>query len=634
MLRFKDKLPYFLCYLTAFVAGIKQLREPDIWWQLLSGRWMLENRQVTHRDIFSYTMEGRPWINVKWLYEILIATLEKITGPLGVSLLQGIVNVIIVFLLFKCLAVLGKHLQQGVSRFFSVLAAVLFLAVVEYRMAGRPEMISHLMCVLFLFVLLRSPKPEWKNIVWLVPLQCLWANIHEGYPVGLVLIGSFVAGNLLVWILNKDKTYFQYALRILVVFVLAVLALLVNPNGIQLWKQPFEIYRQVWANKYTTELYSFYVPEYWTLQAKIHVALLASVILFWVFRMVRDVKNKRTSLFYTPTFVSYFLLIILFGYLSLTANRNIPFAQIVLFPSIPIMLTYLVASVKPGKFKWYGILQKQSSWLAAIIVIGFYISIINNSYYKLTKSVNKYGLHISYFHTPFGSANYIKQYQLKGPAFSDYFISSYMLWALYPDFKSYIDLRDLDVFPVPFFEQYFELYKDKKKFADLDHKYNFNYVVISTSQLIGLQRDLYWLPGYNMIYVDPVAAIFLKQTKENMYMNDNAQVQKPFTWPTAPEEPNWASFITKLLNPNYANPGEDEKYEPVYEALFNNQMMNYPGAVKALRTKLSNFEDEAMPYITLGNIYAEYAKVIEDSTLKHKLIDSANMYMQRAKDMK
>lgn len=91
------KLPIIFCYVLAFVFGMKQIREPDIWWQLLSGRWMLEHGQVTHTDVFSYTMAGTRWVNVKWLYEVLIAGLEKLFGPEGVMLLQAIANICILF---------------------------------------------------------------------------------------------------------------------------------------------------------------------------------------------------------------------------------------------------------------------------------------------------------------------------------------------------------------------------------------------------------------------------------------------------------------------------------------------------------------------------------------------------------
>ena len=59
-------LPYIICYLCALALAMKQLREPDMWWQLLSGKWMLENGAITRTDVFSYTMAGQKWINVKW----------------------------------------------------------------------------------------------------------------------------------------------------------------------------------------------------------------------------------------------------------------------------------------------------------------------------------------------------------------------------------------------------------------------------------------------------------------------------------------------------------------------------------------------------------------------------------------
>src|SRR5579871_1263141 len=128
-------IPYILCYLIAFVLAMKQLREPDIWWQLLSGRWMLQHGQITRTDVFSYTMAGHTWINVKWLYEIEIAFLEKLFGAEGVLLMQGIVNIAIVFFLLKAQKNLSKQLNKPVSVFFAALSILIFLAIVEYRMA-------------------------------------------------------------------------------------------------------------------------------------------------------------------------------------------------------------------------------------------------------------------------------------------------------------------------------------------------------------------------------------------------------------------------------------------------------------------------------------------------------------------
>src|SRR5690606_12087220 len=124
-------------------------------------------------------------------------------------LLQSLVNVAIIYLLFKTIKLFSEQIKQPVTDFAAALAGLIFLAVVEYRMAGRPEMVSHLMCTLYLFMLWSNPKMEWKKIWWFIPLQCIWANMHEGYPVGMVMIGAIVAGSFLAYLLNKDKSYLQ-----------------------------------------------------------------------------------------------------------------------------------------------------------------------------------------------------------------------------------------------------------------------------------------------------------------------------------------------------------------------------------------------------------------------------------------
>lgn len=626
MKRYLHRLPFLLCGIVAFVLGMKQLREPDIWWQLLAGRWMLGHGQVTHTDVFSYTMAGHNWVNVKWLYEIIIATLEKGLGPEGVLLLQSIVSVLIIFLAVRTMKKLCIVLQRPLPYFFTVLSLLVFLMVVEYRMAGRPEMISHLLCALYLYILLSKPAHEWKQILWLVPLQCLWANMHEGYPVGLVMCAAFAAGTFLAYLLDKNKATLQQAIRLGVVFVAMVGAVLINPNGVQLLKQPFEIYRQVWANKYTTELYAWYEPDYWTVQAKLYAAMLLVVGLYWGGKLFKERKNIRESVFAQPVVAAYMLLMILFAYLSLTANRNIPFAAIVLLPSLPLVLYDAAHRRVPATAKWYALLQRNTTLIGTLLAFAFFVSIVNNSYYKATGSVNRYGIHISLLHNPIGAAAYLKEHNIVGPAFSDYFASSYLLWSNYPQFKSYIDLRDLDVFSTAFFSDYFDIYNKPALFNDLDKQYNFNYVVVSTSQLVQLQMNLYWRPGYNMVYVDPVATIFLKSNEQNKPINNNPAFQKPFSWPQSPEDPSWASVLTHLFNPAVSYSEEDETRAPIYAALFYNQMRDYPQAINILLPQMGTLQDDPLARKTISDIYMNYANVTKDMLLKQKRIDSANSF--------
>lgn len=621
-----SKIAFILVALCAFALGMKQLREPDVWWQLLAGRWMLEHGAVTHTDVFSYTMQGAKWINVKWLYEVIIAFLEKGLGPEAVLLLQSVINVAIVWLLYKTIRLVSSSTSNVLAVVVSLIA---FLAISEYRMAGRPEMVSHLLCTAYLYLLWKNPRFEWKYLLLLIPLQCLWANMHEGYPVGLVILATATAGSFISYLFNKEKQVLQQTGRIATVFVLSLFAVLCNPNGIVLWQQPFEIYRQVWANKYTTELYSYADIQYWTIQAKLHIAILALVTFYWIIQLLTAIKQKQLRQFLSPVLVSYLLMMPLFAYLSLTANRNIPFAQIVLISSLPIALSWLLAVSRLSAIKLYNTIAEKAAVIAIAVTAMFYIAIVSNKWYSFTKSPNKYGIHVAMLNNPTGAADFIKQNNIKGTAFSDYFISSYLLWSNYPDFKSYIDLRDLDVFPAKFFDDYFSIYQQPSKFTEIDKKYNFDYVVLSTSQLGSIQFNLYWGKDYNLIYVDPVAAIFLKYNDRNKPLNENKQIQKLFNWPAPIEDAAWASGLSKLLNPVVEYSDEDGELQGVYASRFYNLMKNYRLSLQLLH---SAPQDNGKTLVALGQTYLQWAGAVSSSQERSMKADSAQMYLEQAKE--
>lgn len=626
-----QQLPYLFCYLIAVVFGLKQLREPDVWWQLLTGRWMLENGAITRTDSFSYTMEGAKWVNVKWLYEIIIATLEKGFGPHIVILLQVGINVAIAYFLIRLTKQFFKRFDVRQSKFFTVLSIFLFFSIVENRMTGRPEMVSHFMTTLYLFILFKNPTFTWKKILWLVPLQCLWANMHEGYPIGIVIIGSYTFGSFLAYLISKEKDYLQQAIRLGGVGVAAVVAILINPNGIQLWNQPFEIFRQLSVNKYTIELFSFTEAQYWTLQAKANAAVIIVSIIFWIVYIISKRKGKTNIV--NPTTVAYLLLLALFGYLSLSANRNIPFTEIVFIPSIAIAIPYLADRFRLNNLSIYRKLSKQ--WVPITTIIGglLYISVVSNKFYEYNNSPNKYGAHVSMLNNPIGAANFIKKHQIKGPAFSDYFISSYLLWDNYPDFKSYIDLRDLDIFPSSFFDEYFELNYNPSKFYQLDSTYKFNYVVLSTSQLPLLQQKLYWGHGFNVVYVDPVSIILLRENEENDAFNHNLGVQQLFTWPEQYEDPVWAVLISKLLNPTLDyDKVEGRVHAPRYGALFYNSVNNFKVAKRILLPALytTDLREDAIAFSTMGNTYVEFGNVAGNESERRNRLDSARMFLETA----
>src|SRR5262245_59756863 len=86
-----------LSYLLAFALSIKSFREPDLWWQIRTGEWILEHNAVPKTDVFSYSMQGTPWINIKWGFEAAAAFVARLLGPESVFILQAMVSCLLVF---------------------------------------------------------------------------------------------------------------------------------------------------------------------------------------------------------------------------------------------------------------------------------------------------------------------------------------------------------------------------------------------------------------------------------------------------------------------------------------------------------------------------------------------------------
>jgi hypothetical protein len=88
---------------------------------------------------------------------------------------------------------------------------------------------------------------RWKNgelrRLWALPLLfLLWSNLHGGYSLGFLLLGAFLGGQVLNHVLGmKEETIPWRTLgRILLWMVVAFLAVAINPNGLDMWRIPFQ----------------------------------------------------------------------------------------------------------------------------------------------------------------------------------------------------------------------------------------------------------------------------------------------------------------------------------------------------------------------------------------------------------
>lgn len=545
-------LSFFALFMVGLVLCVKEIREPDLWWQLRAGEWMLENQEVTKVDMFSYTHEGVEWINVKWLYEVIYASFSNVFGPETIVLFQMLsVSIILIFLL-KWLQLLFVKKNYLVSA--SILAALLFLFIHAARINFRPEMTSYVLSLVYVYLFTLYRQEKSKTIGLLIPLQIFWNNMHEAYGVGLVMLSIFLIGSIVEWLINKKEIKnLAFPKWVLLVVFLAFVAIIFNPLGIQLLLHTTDIFGQLGTNKYTVELHGITDPFYWTPATIINNCIFIGGTLFMFFQF-KDSSAEKLKKMIDQYGVVYLLLYFAFYYLSLKAARNSYFFAMIAFPIYTAIIQSIFMKLNKKEAIFYVV--------NLIIALGFYISIVTNLFYKTIDEKEHFGIQISSENNPIGVANFIKENHIEGKGFTDYFSSSYLLWALQPNFKTYIDLRDLDIFTQQFMDNVMkahynpgvELTDGSTLFEYMETFDDFNYVImLNGDPFDNFNHYMHQNKNYQLVYVDGLNSMYLKVKEANQPLLAKYHAENEvFNAYAKNKTAQWTNVINHLFWPFYS----------------------------------------------------------------------------------
>lgn len=588
----REKALKALLLLCSAAFCLKALREPDFWWMLRTGEWIVEHGAVMTSDVFSYTREGTSWINVKWLYEVLIYGMSTVGGPESIPMLAALFYSFLLVLLWRTSDLTSK---QGLVGLF--IATLIFLIGAEFRMTGRPEMSSHLLTAAFLFLLHSHSKRPGKLIFLLIPLQVLWTNLHEGFGTGMVIVIAWLLMTLTQAAAGRKTDWKKPALITLGV----ILTPAISPNGIEMILHPLNIFSQLGDNQFTTELHSAATAYFWQQKEAYLLLVLLLVLGYKAFLALKAgfrnfiVDDSTQALGFAALFLA----------LGLTAHRNIPFALIAAFPLLSSTISGFLEKLKINEKRWAA-----PSMMALSVLL--YLAIVSNQYYKLVDSKNRFGLYVLSDKHPIASATALEERAVKQPIFADYLTSSYLLWNLRPDFKTFIDLRDLDVFDTEFFKQYAVITKIPAAFEQSDSVYHYGAVTLYQPALDELHSYLYKHPDWTVVSANPVAVTYQRGKH-----NEASFTGFPAVKPTA-----LANAVNHLFNP-FFEPNEPEKNIDFIAATYYSRMGNRSLAAKHLQIALQNDPENAAAWLEYGRLYSSALAEAESSDQMNALFSTA-----------
>src|SRR5262245_55794576 len=87
--RLADGALLLLMVSAAFALGCQKLYDPDVWWHVRAGQWIWANRRVPALDPFTFASADRLWIDLHWLFQVILAAAFAAGGVPGMILMTA-----------------------------------------------------------------------------------------------------------------------------------------------------------------------------------------------------------------------------------------------------------------------------------------------------------------------------------------------------------------------------------------------------------------------------------------------------------------------------------------------------------------------------------------------------------------
>ena len=166
--------------------------DPDTFWHLASGQWMLDHHEILRADIFSSTVSGQPYSVGEWLGEIVLTLVFNAGGWAGLAIFRAVLVGIAAFFLAR----LSR--RGGAPLVAALLVVVWALVFSKTRWTDRPAIFTFMLFPVVLDLLYSARAGSRRALLAIPPIILVWANLHGGYPIGLALVLAFTVEALVL----------------------------------------------------------------------------------------------------------------------------------------------------------------------------------------------------------------------------------------------------------------------------------------------------------------------------------------------------------------------------------------------------------------------------------------------------
>ncbi|MEW6130956.1 MAG: hypothetical protein AB1757_28250 [Acidobacteriota bacterium] len=486
-------------------VGTALLYDGDTGWHLITGENILKTWQIPFHDPYSHTLPETAWTAHEWLAEVIFAFIHRWMGLNGVVIFSAILIALTYFLLYRFL--LFRKVSPMIAVFFTAIGAW----ASSLHWLARPHIFSFLFTLAF-FIILELHQREGINYLKFLPvLMLVWVNLHGGYIFGLMLVGIYLGGNLIIalTISERREAAKKSCKSLAMIFGITLLATFCNPQGPAILYFPFHLIGRQFIMDNVAEWLSPNFHKH---------GVFEFVLLFYLGILI---FSKRK-----PGLIES-LLVLLLVHMSLYSARYIPLLGLIVTPMAAIRFTEVfdglinyVTSVKLiGELR--EIFLKISANITSLetrfnkhlwIWVGILgcLAIALNGGKLGGKQLWAFQHDKSRF--PVEAMEFVLQNEIPGRMFNNDSWGGYIIYKSYPNYKVFMDGRS-DMYGVPLLKEYVKVATAQLGYEEVLDKYDISWVMFNANSPI---CQLLIASGkWKLVYADTTANILLKDTPKN-----------------------------------------------------------------------------------------------------------------------
>lgn len=483
---FSNQWPGWLLMLVVFIVALRPMEDFDTFWQLQSGKYILETGHFLYRDTFSITPDAFR-LEHCWLSDIIFYLHYLAGGYKLLSLLKTVLVTSCAFLLYRA------NLRRGGDPCLIAPLLTLCLAASIASWVERPQLWTFLFSILYIMLLHKGRESGSKAWFWLIPLMLIWANLHAGCIFGFVLIGFFFIGEIVRLVLKEStaKKVFMLAGIGLAVFGTSF----INPYGRII---PLHVFDHLNLTKISSGQQA--IME-WLPPASDQIVLFYVVFVLWGAVLLARWKNND------PAEVIFFCA---FLYMGTSQVRHSVFVPILAGLYLPASLQYVVRKFWPEQIK--SNLFRAGCRYGTLSALALFLSL------NVVKASWGWGLGQASF--PVAATQFLQQNRLPPTVYNFYDWGGYLMWKLYPDYQVFVDGRNTSA---EILEASNRIDNSWNGWLEDFKRYNVNTVISRTCYYdsggpVPLVETLAKDPGWVLVYRDDIAVVYLKKDEKYKHL--------------------------------------------------------------------------------------------------------------------